>query len=274
MALGRYLGWPLPGGHRIRIHDSQEGIQRRILSYGAYEPGIVELLQKILAPGEVFVDVGANIGQHAIIGAGLGAFVYAIEPVPRLARRVQDNLTLNRLQRRAVVSEVAFTNYAGESVLYLAKRGDDGSHSLLDKVPAEHLQPLAVKTTTLEKYVHDVVGRQPHVVKIDVEGCEALVLDGARSLLDATMPPAFIVETGDRLADELGESALSVLNRFFTRGFRVFTIEDRPFSLIEVSPHAASGELANYLAIHESAYAYARLLSLLDNSAHRELVRA
>jgi hypothetical protein len=86
------------------------------------------------------------------------------------------------------------------------------------------------------------------VVKIDVEGWEAMVLDGATGMLTSREPPASVLETGDRLAEQIGESAKSVLRRLVLRGYKVYRIGEKG-DLHSVSPEDVSGTLSDYVAI-------------------------
>ena len=78
-------------------------MQSVVLKQGAYEPEIGALIRQHIAPGELFVDVGANQGQHGVIAARAGAIVDAFEPVPRLADRVRANAKLNGVSGRLVM---------------------------------------------------------------------------------------------------------------------------------------------------------------------------
>lgn len=251
---GRIVGCRLTCGYRIVIDNPNEWIQQRILTKGVYEPNVARLLVTILEKGDLFFDVGANIGHHSLVGASRGARVHAFEPVPRIAMRLTDNLRLNHLESQITVREMALSNKEGKAILYIADRGDDGSHSLLPGVEAKGIEPITVTVSTINQYVSETQCGVPTLVKIDVEGFESLVLDGASAALTCPEPPIFIVETGDRLADQLGESASTVLDRFFGRGYRVFRIPQSTGGfLLETNPGHVSGELANYLAIHNKS---------------------
>jgi FkbM family methyltransferase len=254
-SLSRYcrqsIGWPLACGYRIIIDDLDEWMQQQILTVDGYEPELVKVLTTVLQPGDLFFDVGANRGHHTLVAASCGARVHAFEPVPRLAKQLTDNCRLNHLEEVVSVVEAAVSNEAGMAILYLAKRVDDGSHSLVPGVPAQSIDPISVHTITLDQYVQQAKCGIPAVVKIDVEGAESLVLDGAISVLCNPQPPIVVLETADRLADTLGESAKTVLDRFFIRGYRVFRIlPGLKGGLHEVKPTNVPGDLANYIAVH------------------------
>lgn len=246
---GRTLGWPLECGYRIVIDAPTEWAQRTIIDSCTYEPNVEAIITALLGVGDLFVDVGANFGYHTLGAAATGARVHAFEPVPRLRHRLAENLRLNGLERRVVVSEFALSDRSGTAAFYVARRLDDGSHSLIAGVPARAIECITVQTMRLDEYLQAREAPPPTVLKIDVEGAEALVLDGAGALLDSATPPAVIIETADRLADQLQESATSVLARLFQRDFQIFSIPEATGRLQPVVADRVSGELANYVAV-------------------------
>lgn len=265
--VGRYcghtLGWPLECGYRLVIDDPTEWIQRTIIDTCTYEPTIGEIIAALLRPGDTFFDIGANIGYHTLGAAATGARVYAFEPVPRLRHRLTGNLRLNGLERRVMVSEIALSDRTGSAAFYLAKRVDDGSHSLIPGVPAQSVEQITVRTVRLDDHLQARGVPHPTVMKIDVEGAEALVLDGAEALLDGAMPPAVIIETADRLADHLQETAGSVMSRLFKRNFQIFRIPETGGQLQTVTPETVSSDLANYVAVPAGSPLLGRLWTRL-----------
>ncbi len=122
----------------------------------------------------VFVDVGANIGAYACTVGIIGVpAVVAFEPIPQLFRELEHNIALNRLPAElhaaAVGDREGFARFTSPPGLNrgLAHVADDGE--------------LTVPMMTLDKTIahrDDVVA-----LKIDVEGFEPHVLDGARELI-------------------------------------------------------------------------------------------
>jgi FkbM family methyltransferase len=124
-----------------------------------------------LVPGDLFVDVGANIGVYSVYALELGAEVIAVEPVPHNAARVRENAALNGYTLDVV--ERVLTDAPGiarmttqyDSMNHIAGEGEDG---------------IDVAATTLDELLGE---RVVAGMKIDVEGAEELVLrGGARAL--------------------------------------------------------------------------------------------
>jgi FkbM family methyltransferase len=228
------------------IDRPDEYIQSAILNEGAYEAGIVDLLRQGIRPSDTLFDVGANLGQYALLAGALGARAHAFEPVPRLAACTERHVRRNRLESRVRVVRWAAGRECGTARFHVNARDDDGSHSLVPGIEAKGVEILHVRTTTIDAYSR-ALGVTPTIVKIDVEGAEALVLDGMDEVLDRVPGPTILIETADRLADQIGESARSVLDRLVRRGYRVFVLEERRPCGREVTLTTVDGRLRNYL---------------------------
>jgi len=244
---GTHRGWRLDCGLRVRIEDPSEYIQACILSEGVYEPEIAQIIQRLLKPGDVFIDVGANIGNHTLVAASCGAKVHAFEPVPRIASALRANIKLNHLSEEIIVREEAVGDAPGFAMINIADRNDNGSHSLIEGIEARSVEQQRVSITRLDDYIESLKA-VPTLVKIDVEGYEARVLDGASQLLQNSTV-SFIIETADRIADRIGESARSVIERMFKFGYTIFLIpETGPLACLD-SVDKVRPDLANYLCI-------------------------
>lgn len=259
---GRKIGYRLRYGPRIIIDNPAEYMQSEILRGGVYERRVADLILAVGKPGDLMLDVGANMGQHSLIAAWHGMRVHAFEPLPRLAVRLKANLALNRLQERVSVFESAVSSVEGSATLYEMDRADDGSHSLLASETERQQSDVEVRTVTIDGHFKAHSCGPPAIIKIDVEGAEALVLDGATQTL-AEGRPVIIVETGDRLAHTLGESAGSVIDRLLRRDYRVFQIPEGHWVAEELPRPPVPGHLCNYVGVPRDSSHVSAVLALL-----------
>jgi len=259
---GRCFGWKLLFGPKVIIDNPQEYIHSILLKRGIYEPAVAIALLSILDQNELFLDIGANIGVHTLIVAyNKKVYVHAFEPVPRLAKRLKQNVKLNHLENFVSIFEVAVGKECGQATLYIATRKDDGSHSLIAGVSAKSIQTLSVPVITIDYHLKTLNCGIPSVIKIDVEGAEAWVLDGAVSTLTNPNPPVVIIETGDRLADRIGESARSVLKRLYDLNYKIFLLKDTlPHILLEVIYPEIPSSVENYIAIPKNSPKFDKIL--------------
>ena len=186
----------------------------------AFDPMLLRLCREHVAAGSVAWDVGANVGIFSLGAAARGAEVLAIEPDPflcgllRLTAAHPDNRS-----RRLDVLGAAVAAEPGTARLAIAGRGrasnfleDFGGRSMAGGTRSSCLVPVL----TLDLLLRD--RRPPDLIKIDVEGAEVAVLDGARQLLESVRP-TIVIEVS-------GETAREVLARFKALGsYRVFDIE-------------------------------------------------
>ena len=158
---------------------------------GSYEPGIQKLLREHLQPGGVFYDIGAHIGFFSIIAArlvGRNGRVFAFEAAPENVAALEQNVRRNQLCQIEINPVAVWSKcghlsfgrpYAGAlagAVLELDPRASRAGSDLQIEVPA----------TTLDSFVGKHL--PPTLIKIDVEGAEAEVLEGAKKLFQQNRP--------------------------------------------------------------------------------------
>jgi len=169
------------------------------LSASQHAEGMAEIhaiASALLRPDGVVMDIGANIGLSVLTFAALlpqGRIITA-EPAPRTVQALRETLALNRLEDRVVVEAAAVSSAPGEALF-----DADAAHSAGSRIVTEgtmdraRLAPVAVPVTTLDALVAAHGLTRLDLVKVDVEGFEGDVLDGAREAI-ARLRPTFILE--------------------------------------------------------------------------------
>ncbi len=190
-------------------------IGRHIAKYGVHEPRITAWMAETLAaapaPG-IVVDVGANLGWHSVYAAQYPAVetVVAFEPDPFNVELLKRNLALNKVNN-AVVSESAVGAQCGLARLYRYRSTNYGRHNLLTDYGYGSTEvPLTDLDSALDKL--GLAGRRVLVLKIDVEGYEPEVVEGAQRTLQRT--DAVVLE----YSPDLGNAA-SMIDRLVAAGF-------------------------------------------------------
>ncbi len=160
------------------------------LAFGIVEQPVQEAIRRHLGPGDVFYDIGANVGFFSLLGArfaGEAGHVYAFEPTRDNAAAIAASAAVNGLANVTVVEKAAGPA-AGTGRLQVV---DDQSWSKLAET-GDH--PLTAEVVDVEVVaIDDLDLRPPTLVKIDVEGYEVPVLEGMRRTL-AEHAPAVICE--------------------------------------------------------------------------------
>lgn len=197
-ALGRFLAWqsasrlapgpilvPFANGTSLAMSRGMTGATGN-LYFGLAEWEEMAFAAHLLRPGDLFVDIGANIGAFTVLAAGAaGADCIAVEPIPATFRLLERNIRANGLDGRVTALNAGLGAEAGALAFI-----DDRDTMNRVAVAGEH--GTTVPVTTLDTAV---AGRRPVLVKIDVEGFEMAVIEGGRQTLGGDGLLAVIVET-------------------------------------------------------------------------------
>jgi FkbM family methyltransferase len=233
----RYLPWSIHelvsvstfADDRLRIELSSSA--QEAYKYGFHEADLTMACILLVAPGSVFVDIGANFGYFTVLAArlvGRSGSVYGFEPTPRTYGMLQHNVAgLGSV----VIESVAVSSHAGFATLRDYGSEYSGFNTLSDR-PRSGLKLKAkvhrVATIALDDYFRDLP--KPGFVKIDAENAELAILAGMQNIL-ATARPVVSLEVGD--ADPARASRSRDLVDFMsTRGYSPFAVDG-----VELRPH-------------------------------------
>jgi FkbM family methyltransferase len=176
----------------------QRGVARE---GGPYERGMLQDMAGRLRPGDIAIDVGANVGNHTIYLAYVcSARVWAFEPSESLAKAIRTSAELNDVDELVEVRQIALGSERGQGYLIL----DDASNLGEGHVEATSGDP-GSSAVRMERL--DDVGVPPGValVKIDVEGMELKVLRGASELIDRDRPVLYVEARGRTEFEQVNE---------------------------------------------------------------------
>jgi FkbM family methyltransferase len=180
---------------------------------GTFEPNEFHFLGQILKPGMTVLDVGANEGLYTLFSAsrvGPAGRVVAFEPSSRERRKLQHNVTRNRLANVTVVPS-AVGSSEGTAALQIASGVHSGHNTLgalvYDDAPAVGVEHVPVER--LDAVIDRLGVARVDVIKIDVEGAEMHVLEGARGTL-ASQRPILMVEANDDALRAQGASTAAL----------------------------------------------------------------
>lgn len=227
----------------FRYHaDLGDWLGQYVYLTGGYEPATADLIARLLEPGDVFVDVGANSGFFTLLAAsrvGPAGKVLSFEPLTAMRKRLVDNLALNGLGNVAVHT-VALSNRRGENSFYEGPTGHKGLSSLRP-IPNSAAM-LKVPTMRLDDL--DIAGVRIKLIKIDVEGAEQLVVEGATSIL-ARDKPRLIVEITEEYLKSYNHSASGLRRILAGMGYSMYRIAPEGLTTI---PEGEEGKEAQYNA--------------------------
>jgi FkbM family methyltransferase len=162
--------------------------------------------------GAVVLDIGANVGMYTLLMArwvGPAGKVFAFEPAMQTADKLQRHVIMNQLANRVEVIRTAVGNAVGEVTFYYSAECSGNASVAASAVPGGHSQLVPVTTVDVFCQTRAIV---PTFLKIDVEGFEAYVLDGALETIQQHTPD-LLIETHPRLWPQLGLSREYVADR-------------------------------------------------------------
>jgi FkbM family methyltransferase len=216
----------------VLCSGSDLSVLSTLVDTGDLERGTRLLIQGLLRPGDVFVDVGANIGMHTIAAGHAMATcgtIIAFEPFAPTCRLLEKSVWLNGMQSITRIHGCAVSAQAGSHDLFLG--ASSGHHSLFQHAGEDTSAHGRVTVDTVR--LDDVVDPSLHVtlLKIDAEGAELDVLAGAAATLRNAPDIALIVEFGPAHLRATGQNGAAWLAAFEAFGFEYRAIDPTSGSL-------------------------------------------
>lgn len=205
-------------------------LHARIYFFGFWEPTISAYVASRLKPGDIFIDIGANIGYYSLLASrrvGHDGRVFAYEASPTVFDQLRKNLTLNHASNVAA-RNVAITDQPCEVPIYV-NRERMGESTILTGVAAKIDAPLEANVSghPLGDLLGDDVIRAARFIKIDVEGAEWLVVKGIQHLIPTLSESTeIIIEINTESVHALGGSTDHLLGLFTQAGFSAFEINN------------------------------------------------
>ena len=250
--IGRHIGKP-PGWERlVRIFTSPERrrgadevwvsrddmlfaadpgvlIGWNVLMFGSYEPELRRVFESVLRPGDVAIDVGANVGWHTLLMArcvGPGGSVLAIEPNPSVRMRLERNVEINRLENVRILP-FAVSNAECTAEFFAPAARDTGAGD-------GHLVPagcgngniISVDVRTLDGVVSERQLRGVDLIKLDIEGFEWPAMRGAERTIER-FRPVVVFEYNDEYVGRGTGSAREIGDFLGQLGYRLYTVGRR-----------------------------------------------
>jgi FkbM family methyltransferase len=244
-------------GVRMKLYG--DSLLCEMLYFGDFEPDTRSFFDAWLRPGDTFLDVGANVGLYALAAArrvGPRGHVHAFEPCTQTFERLNENVSLNRLNNVAC-HRVALSDENARAELALANGGFDAWNSLGKPYMGETTGCETVTTVTLDSFIREqgITGRNC-AVKIDVEGWESQVLAGAEQFLSGRDAPILCVEFTEEAATLAGSSCTELYRTLERLGYGMFNVsavaeEIQPFAFRETFPNVNLLATRNVAAVRE-----------------------
>jgi FkbM family methyltransferase len=207
---------PFVGQARIVV---QGGDHASLIVYtGPFDVNEMLFVVHLLQAQDLFVDVGANVGIYSVLASAVaGARTAAFEPVPANVARLLDNIRVNAIEGVVSVHPVALGAQSGRLRIEAAPGAEN-------RVYLPGRSALAGLVEVDVRRLDEVLSDAPTLIKIDVEGYEFPVLQGAGDVLDAPDLLAVIVELANH-GLRFGCRNQDVRSELERRGFREYSYD-------------------------------------------------
>jgi FkbM family methyltransferase len=226
---------------------------RSLFLTGTFEPNELVWVSQVLEKGMTFIDVGANMGVYAMFASRLvgdSGTVVALEPSTRDFQRLAFHVGLNNLERVRCF-HVAASDDNGQASLKVATNQHSG-HNTFGTFAWPNIELAAeeiVQTRRLDALVSEQRLERVDLIKIDVEGHELRVLNGAVETL-ARFRPRILLEVFNDALRAQGATAAEVVAFLREKGYTLHEFSETTGELVQLSS-ALEGGSRNVVAIPE-----------------------
>ncbi|MBX2924882.1 MAG: FkbM family methyltransferase [Chitinophagaceae bacterium] len=206
-----------------KLPNLRETISFELFINGIYEQGTSNFFRKWIPPNGVFLDLGANIGAISIPLAvqRQDIRIICVEAAPWLFSFLEENIKQNNITNINSVNKALFSKDEEELNFY-SPREKFGKGSLSPVFTDEGVK---VKTMTLDTLVEQQNIAKVDFIKVDVEGYEYHVFNGAKQLLQSEHPPVIFFEFEDWAEEQAGLEIGSAQSILMSYGFKLYSAE-------------------------------------------------
>lgn len=214
------------------LMDGKDSLMNIIFWSGShYEIGVVQLLEKLVKPGDTVLDIGGHIGYFALLLSklvGPDGKVITFEPQDLLNRYIKENLKVNSIDN-CTVEQVLISDQIGE--VAFNESPDFGHSSVSSEIQEKAEFTTSIKqSTTLDRYAQDHL-TSLDFIKMDVEGAEYLILnEGSRNTL-LKYKPAILIEMHNKQIEQMGGEVSGLISYLESLGYMVKEVDERTGTL-------------------------------------------
>jgi len=207
----------------LDLHDP--GVSRTLAIKGTRERDQVHVVQQVLQPGMVVLDIGANIGSYALLEASLvgkTGRVYALEPSPENFDLLNKNVQLNQFTDIVETHNIGASNQSGIGQFYLHAASNlhtfhPVKYQAFGKQEA-YVDTLEVEVVNILEFVKDK--RAIDFIRMDIEGYEVEVLEGMmEGIIAGDLSPKILFEVHRPKYDDVQHNMRAHLAQLFEFGY-------------------------------------------------------
>lgn len=198
-----------------------------LVNHGNHESDDGKFLLAAAKNSQYIFDIGANAGYYTLHFAKQYPKikqVHAFEPVPKTFQALLKNITTNKLQPKIVANNLALGQKMGEVNFFVPNFSGSCAASIKNLHPEESNTEVCTTMTTLDEYCNQRRITKIDLIKIDVEGAEFFVLEGAIKTLEKFKPTLFI-EILRKWSRKFGVDPNQTISKLLNLGYQCWTVD-------------------------------------------------
>jgi FkbM family methyltransferase len=194
-----------------------------------FEPDEAEFIRDFLKEGDIFIDIGANIGLYTLMAArkiGVLGKVYSFEPTGITYKRLLENININRFRNIIPVNK-ALSDKNGMFEMNVSCDGFEAWNSFSKITRGSRFGTEIVEATRFDSFFNGDENRDRiSLIKIDVEGWEKFVLLGGEEYFKKVNSPVLIVEFVDQNTNNAGYTCKELYDQLRGYGYEILNMKD------------------------------------------------
>lgn len=211
----------------FKIYLYKNSILSKYINIG-FEKNEREFVINFLKKGDVFYDIGANIGLFSLLASkvvGEKGLVYSFEPTPITYSRLLDNISLNNFSNIKTFN-IGLSDKVGKLNLNVSTNGYDAWNSFAKINDKLYEYTVEIEVNSLDNFLANH-NKNISLIKIDVEGWEMFVLKGGEQLLKTSTEIVLLVEFTDENAFAAGYYSHELFDLLISWGYEWFSYENK-----------------------------------------------
>ena len=232
------------------VLNPSDSVQRDLFWLGVKDLWDVNHIKKLINPGNVIFDIGANFGYYSITLANSlrgNCVVYAFEPFRPNYERLLMNIKLNQLDKCIYPFQIGISDTEGEADLITIPGNSGGTYINPNSLSRD------VKLVTIDSFCHKHNINKIDFMKIDVEGYELRVLKGAKKVISETKPIIFI-ELNPLCLKRVNSSVHDVVNILYDYGYVLFISKRKRLMPLRKLPDVS--DCVNAFCFHKNKFIF------------------
>lgn len=193
-------------------------VDMMIFKNGIYEKEIVDDIYSELDSSKILLDIGSNIGQHSLLLSPYCKEVHSFEPIKSVYDQFNESIRINRFQNIHTYNIAVSDKKESKSFNFVKNHA--GTSSFVEREAQNEVEKITVHTDTLANILID---KKIDVIKIDVEGFEAVAIMGNKDFILKNRPVIFLEYNPNWIDREGSYSSTEFFNFFIDNNYQVYS---------------------------------------------------